>query len=75
MDSCKDIARLISEGMDRELHWTARMCIRVHLMMCKGCTNFQKQMRVLRAASKAYADRYSPTTIENRINNCQRHDG
>lgn len=60
MDTCKDISRLISDGMDRELRWWQRMRVRMHVTMCKGCTNFDEQMKILRAASRSFVDRISP---------------
>jgi predicted anti-sigma-YlaC factor YlaD len=55
MDNCKQISRLVSEGMDRELTFTERLRVRFHLMMCAGCTNFAKQMQVLRRAARRFA--------------------
>lgn len=50
MPSCKEVTRLVSEGLDRELHFGERVALRVHFMMCKGCRNFEDQMARLRQA-------------------------
>jgi hypothetical protein len=34
-----------------------RAAMKFHLMMCDGCTNFTRQMAVLRNMSRAYARR------------------
>ena len=48
MPSCKDVTRLVSEGLDRELGFGERVALRVHFLMCKGCRNFEQQMTMLR---------------------------
>lgn len=50
MLSCKQVARLVSQGLDRELGFADRVRLRVHLAICEGCTNFKKQMDFLRSA-------------------------
>jgi predicted anti-sigma-YlaC factor YlaD len=50
MPSCKEVTRLVSEGLDRELGFGERVALRVHFMMCKGCRNFEDQMAQLRKA-------------------------
>lgn len=57
--TCKQVTEMISEGMDRELSLTGRMRIRFHVMMCKGCTNYEKQMSTLRRMSQAFVDHFS----------------
>jgi predicted anti-sigma-YlaC factor YlaD len=50
MLSCKQATRLVSQGLDRELGFTERVQLRVHLAICAGCTNFSKQVALLRHA-------------------------
>jgi predicted anti-sigma-YlaC factor YlaD len=50
MPSCKDVTRLVSEGLDRELGFGERVALRVHFLMCKGCRTFEDQMARLRQA-------------------------
>jgi len=57
MDDCRKITGMISEGLDRELTWSERMRIRVHLLMCSGCSAFEKQMIFLREAMRTLAER------------------
>jgi predicted anti-sigma-YlaC factor YlaD len=61
MLSCKQVTRLISQGLDRDLVFTERVRLRVHLAICDGCTNFSEQMAFLREAMAKLADQ-SPKT-------------
>jgi hypothetical protein len=58
VDSCKDISKLISMGMDRELSWSERVRLRLHLLMCRNCTEFDRQIKAIRNASGAFLARY-----------------
>ena len=50
--SCKEAARLVSQGLDRELGFGEPVMLRVHLAICDGCTNFKDQVAFLRKAVK-----------------------
>lgn len=50
--TCKEVHRLTSEGMDRELSFVERARMRVHLMVCSACRNFTGQMDLLRRAMR-----------------------
>lgn len=50
MMTCKDATRRISEQLDRPLSTAERIGLRLHLMMCRGCRNFQDNMRFMRSA-------------------------
>jgi hypothetical protein len=50
MLTCKEVSRLVSQGLDRRLGWSERLTLRLHLAICDGCTNFKKQMDFLRRA-------------------------
>ena len=55
MTSCKEVTRLISEGLDRDLGFGERVTLRVHFVVCKGCRNFEGQMARLREAVRKLA--------------------
>jgi predicted anti-sigma-YlaC factor YlaD len=55
MSSCKEVTRLISEGLDRDLGFGERVTLRVHFVVCKGCRNFEAQMAQLREAMRKLA--------------------
>ncbi|MEA3435252.1 MAG: zf-HC2 domain-containing protein [Thermodesulfobacteriota bacterium] len=52
MHNCKEITRLVSESLDRKLPLHQRMGIRVHLLMCKFCSRYKKQLLILREAMR-----------------------
>ncbi|HEV3009335.1 MAG TPA: zf-HC2 domain-containing protein [Burkholderiales bacterium] len=54
--SCKQVTRLVSQGLDRELGFTERVRLRVHLAICDGCTNFSKQVAFLSEAMAKLAE-------------------
>lgn len=50
MLSCKDVTHLVSQGLDRRLSPGERLRMRLHFLICRGCTRFQQQMQFLRVA-------------------------
>ena len=50
MLNCKHATHLISQAQDRPLSRRERIGLWLHLLICSGCTNFNKQMRFIRAA-------------------------
>jgi len=55
MLTCKEVSRLVSQGLDRRLSLRERIGLRIHLAMCHGCENFSRQMRFLRRAAQGLA--------------------
>ena len=55
MDSCKDISLLVSAGLDRSLTAGERLRMRLHLLVCKHCTNVERQLTAIRAFMKRLA--------------------
>jgi len=54
--SCKETARLLSQGEDRKLALGERVALRVHLAICDGCRNVSAQFRFLRQAVRALSE-------------------
>jgi hypothetical protein len=50
--TCREVHRLVSEGMDRDLSMVERTRMRLHLMVCGACTRFNGQMSFLRQAMR-----------------------
>ena len=48
MLSCKDVTRLISESMDRSLPLGKRVGVRLHLLICKFCVRYERQLLLIR---------------------------
>ena len=55
MFNCKEVTRMVSESLDRKLPLHQRMGIRIHLLMCKFCSRYRKQLLILREAMRLYA--------------------
>ncbi|BBM85695.1 zf-HC2 domain-containing protein [Candidatus Uabimicrobium amorphum] len=54
---CKDIAKLLSDSLEKELPWTQRVEIRLHLMICYVCRRYWKQLRFLHNCITNYYDK------------------
>ncbi len=52
MLTCKEVSRLVSQGLDRRLSLRERIGLRIHLAMCHGCESFARQMQFLRRAAQ-----------------------
>jgi hypothetical protein len=50
--NCKEVHRLTSEGLDRDLSVGERAQMRMHLLVCAGCRNFAGQMQLIRRAMR-----------------------
>ena len=49
---CKAVARLLSDGQDRELPAPERARMRLHFVICQTCRNVDEQMQFIRRAMK-----------------------
>jgi hypothetical protein len=57
MISCKEATELMSQEKDRTLSLAERIGLRLHVLVCKGCTNYRRQMDVLSAACRRLSGR------------------
>jgi hypothetical protein len=48
--TCREATRLVLAGEDRELLLLERLRLRLHLMICKACPEFQRQVDFMRSA-------------------------
>jgi hypothetical protein len=55
MLSCKDATRLISQSMDRSLPLGKRIGVRFHLLICRFCARYARQLRLLRESARYFA--------------------
>lgn len=53
MFCCKDVSQKFSESLDRKLPFHHRMLIRIHMVMCKFCSRFRRQLLLLREISRS----------------------
>ena len=57
--NCRDVTRLVLEGEDRRLRLSERLGVRVHMLICKACPKFARQVQFMRGAMgrwKQYAE-------------------
>jgi hypothetical protein len=62
---CRKVTRLILEREDRQLGPLERMAVRLHLSVCRMCTRFTGQVRLMNRAMahwKAYSESDGPDT-------------
>ncbi|MFZ2224617.1 MAG: hypothetical protein WAV26_08005 [Candidatus Deferrimicrobium sp.] len=48
MLSCKDVTQLISRSMDHSLPIGKRIGMRLHLLICKFCSRYERQLLLIR---------------------------
>lgn len=56
MLSCKEISRLYSESLDRKLPLRQRVSLWMHMQMCRLCSGFAKNLRMLRQLARQHDD-------------------
>jgi predicted anti-sigma-YlaC factor YlaD len=52
--TCKEVHRLVSERLDRDLSLVERARMRVHFAVCNACRNFNGQMQLIRKAMRRF---------------------
>jgi predicted anti-sigma-YlaC factor YlaD len=52
--TCKQMHRLVSEGLDRDLSLVERSRMHLHLAVCEACRRFDRQMELLRRAMRVF---------------------
>ena len=69
--TCKETARIISS--DEDLPWIQKSLLRVHLVLCKYCDHYAKQITLVREgfrnhiSRKIHIDSKKLKDLENRI--------
>lgn len=69
MFRCKDVSQKVSQSMDSSLSLHHRLAIRFHLMMCRHCARFRRQMMLLRTLSRDIDDDPSPSDTPATLSN------
>ena len=52
MFRCQDVSQKVSQSMDVVLPWHHRMAVWMHLLMCRYCARFRRQLIMLRKMSR-----------------------
>src|SRR5213083_2703975 len=54
--NCREAARLQSEALDRPLGLGKRIGLRIHLVLCKWCRRYGRQIGFLRSAAHRHEE-------------------
>jgi len=66
MPTCRQVSRLQSDALDQHLPLPKRFGLQLHLLVCKWCRRYGKQIRFLREAvheHPAEVDEATPRTL------------
>lgn len=63
MPTCKEAAALLIANEDRLISLSDRARVRLHLMACKTCPNFERQLLTMRNAMRQWRN-YVPDDTE-----------
>jgi hypothetical protein len=55
MLNCKQTSQLVSQSLDRRLTWKERLAVRLHLLICKYCARFNRQLLAMRAGLQRHS--------------------
>ena len=53
---CDEIVRLVSLSLDQELPRAERLAVKTHLVYCKACRRYRRQINALRQAVRRYVE-------------------
>lgn len=56
MRNCREITELVSKGLDKPLGYGERLSIKLHVMICARCRNFQSQSQFIRKAARQFTE-------------------
>lgn len=62
--NCREATALVLQGEDRRLALAERLRLRMHLLICKACPRFVRQVALMRRAMgpwRAYRDAQDPS--------------
>ena len=57
MLTCKEVTELTSESLDGGLPIRQRIALRLHLLTCKFCSRYKRQLVFMRDAIRQYAEK------------------
>ncbi len=65
MLNCKQVVDLASKSLDASLPWQQRWSMKLHLMMCKNCSRYFKQLRFLQKTIQNIDEHVTETKLPN----------
>ncbi len=67
MLSCKEVSRLASERLDRDLTLREKVAFYMHLMMCRLCLRYARQLKVMQRATDRLRYRHQDPVDESSL--------
>lgn len=67
MRSCRDVAMLVSQSLDRRLSFHERVALRFHVFLCKACGRYRRQLRQLDTAVRLGAAVFDAPVCRNSV--------
>lgn len=61
---CDKVSKVVSESMDRDLSFTKRLGVRIHLLMCHHCRRFAKQLKHMRETIRKEGQNYPQEKLD-----------
>lgn len=62
MLDCKHASRLVSQSMERPLSLRERLGLRLHLLLCRACARFSRQLALMHQAVEQWRRRLETDT-------------
>ena len=56
MLTCQDTTELLSDSLSKSLDWNKKIALKIHLFMCKICSEYGKQLQLLRQLASSLTD-------------------
>jgi len=51
---CREVTQLVLQGLDRKLSPAERLAVRMHMLICKACPRFERQVALMQRAMGAW---------------------
>ena len=55
--NCEEASRLLSENQDVYLTWDEQLALRLHLLICRSCRRYNKQLGFIRSLFQAHVNK------------------
>lgn len=61
---CDKVSKFVSESMDRDLSLVEKVGVRVHLLMCRHCARFARQLELVRNSIRKESNNYPQLKLD-----------
>lgn len=65
MPTCQQVSRLQSASIEQPQPFARRMGLQLHLMLCKWCRRYGRQIRLLHEVAHDHSDKVAEATLDN----------